>query len=470
MTFALMIAAALLPGYHLAGPTSLDAPVSAFRAAKVPAEAVFLAVSRSYGFPVVVDPAVRGEVTLEVRGGTVAELLDALARSLGSYWERDGRLVVVRRNAVRFYEIDYPQMTRSAQGVSSVVLSAQAPALGPSSGPYAAAAAQAQNATGTAGQQTDQTNISIQQQNQNTFWADVQAELTAMAQPGEMVAVNRLAGLAVVTAPPSRQADFRGFIEQVNRRISRQVRISARVLEVELGSQRQLGVDWALAASRIGGVLLSGVSSSTAFSALGGQALAPATISGTIATAKVSAAIRALEEQGSVRAVSNPSVVSLSNQTAFVKVGTEQTFFSLANSTTINQAGAATPFATTQSTYAQNAITIGTVLYVTPEVNGDGTVTVDILPAVTQLVGIDTSPDGLQTAPRMDIKSLSTLARLHPNESVMLGGLIFEEARTRSRRLPLLGSLPGVGRAFATSGAARSRSELVIFLTAEVVH
>ena len=164
-----------------------------------------------------------------------------------------------------------------------------------------------------------------------------------------------------------------------------------------------------------------------------------------------------------MRAVSNPSVLSLSNQTAFVKVGTEQTFFSLSNSTTINQSGAATPYSTTENTYAQNPITIGTVLYVTPEVNGDGSVTVDVLPAITQLIGIDSSPDGQQTAPRMDIKSLSTIARLHPGRSVMIGGLIYDETSDQTRKIPVLGDIPMLGRAFGTSGSARTRTELVIF-------
>lgn len=156
--------------------------------------------------------------------------------------------------------------------------------------------------------------------------------------------------------------------------------------------------------------------------------------------------------------------------TAFVKVGTEQTFFSLANATTINAPTAvATPYATTQSSYAQNAITIGTVLYVTPEVNSDGTVTVDVLPAITQLIGVDTSPDGQQTAPRMDIKALSTIARLRSGESVMIGGLIHDETGRRVQKVPGLGDLPVVGKLFSTSAKTGSRSELVIFLSAEVV-
>jgi len=479
-----------LPGYHLAGGRALpsaeangrrgdtsphldpmDAPVDSFRAWRTPVASAFLAVSRSYGITFVLDPAMKGDVALEVRNGTVRDIVDALTKAQGFYWQREGRLIVIHRNVVRFYEIDYPQMTRSAQGSSNVVLSAQAAtSFTGTGGLNPAAAGVASNLAGNNyPNQNDQTNISIQQQNQTTFWSDVQSELSSLAQTGESVAINKLAGLAVVTAPPSRQEDFRSFIDIVNRRISRQVRISARVVEVELNAQHQLGVDWALAATKIGGFSLSGFSTSTAFSSINGQTLVPSAISGTLSAGKVSAAISALEEQGDVRAVSNPSVISLSNQTAFVKVGTEQTFFSLSNSTIINQTSATTPYSTTQASYTQNAITIGTVLYVTPEVNSDGTITVDVLPAITQLIGVDTSPDGQQTAPRMDIKALSTIARLHPDESVMIGGLIYDETSKESVRVPLLGDIPVLGRAFATTGSVKTRSELVIFLTAETV-
>lgn len=441
----------------------LDRPVPRFRADRSPVGAAFLALGHSYGLTFVLEPGLRGEVTLEARDRTLRETIDAVAGCLGLCWERRGRTVTVRRSIMRCYEIDYPQMTRSAQGASSVVLSAQPAAAYPAGAPVAAAVPLLPSGG------SDQTSVSIQQQNQTTFWGDVQAELAALAQPGETVAVNRLAGLAVVTAPPARQEDFARLIETVNRRIARQVRISARVLEVSLDSSRALGVDWALAARKAGGLRLSGVGTATALSDLGGRPLGPGTVSGTVATSGVSAVVEALREQGEVRAVSNPSVVSLSNQTAFVKVGTEQTFFSRSSSTTVSQAGAAAPFSATQSAYVQNAITIGTVLYVTPQVNRDGTVTVDVLPAVTQLIGIDASPDGQQTAPRMDIKSLSTIARLRSGESILIGGLIRDEKDRRTRSVPLLGDLPLLGRAFGTSASSSARSELVIFLSAEPV-
>lgn len=463
------------PAYRLAGSAQsdpLDGRVGAFRAIRTPIDLAFLELSRSIGLTFVLDPTVKGDVTLDFREGTARDLVDALARSQGCSWERAGKVVAIHRFATRIYEIDYPQMNRSAQGSSNVALSAQSaatPATGGLGGSVPGTAAAAQPGAGSPALSTDQTGLTITQQNQGNFWADVQGELAGLAQAGESVLVNRFAGIAVVTAPPARQEIFRMFIVTLNRRISRQVRIAARVVEVDLNASHQMGVDWSLATAKAGGITLSGVQTATAFTTVNGQALGTSTLSGTLSTGSVSAVIQALDEQGEVHAVSNPSVLSLSNQTAFVKVGTEQTFFSLSNSTVINQSGSVAPVSTTQSTYTQTAITIGTVLYVTPEVNEDGTVTVDVLPAITQLVGVDTSPDGQQTAPRMDIKALSTIARLRPDQSVMIGGLQYNATASQSQKLPWLSQLPVLGRAFGTSATTRSRTELVIFLSAEPV-
>ncbi|HEY3758045.1 MAG TPA: secretin N-terminal domain-containing protein [Opitutaceae bacterium] len=463
--------ALLLPALLAAlapGTDPLDAPVSSFRAVHLSADSAFLALGRTYGITFDLEPNLNRPVTLTVAGGRVRDLIDALARSQGAYWERDGRVVVLRRNVLRFYPIDYPQMTRSAQGSSTVVLTAQAGAAS-TAGANAASLNSAALAANGQPTQTDQTNLSLQQQNPSTFWTDIQTELTSLSQPGETVAVNRLAGLVLVTAPPDRQREYRAFLHLLNERISRQVRITAKVLEISLSQSGQLGVDWAQAASRAGGLTFGGLSTANAIATLNGTALPAATFTGTIAAGKISALVNALADQGQVHSVSNPSVLTLSNQTAFVKVGTEQTFFSLANSTTLNQPGATIPFASTQNNYSQNAITIGTVLYVTPEVNSDGSITVDILPAVTQLIGIDTSPDQQQTAPRMDIKALSTLARLRPGEAVMIGGLIHDETDSDTRSVPGLGTLPVVGGLFANHASTHLRTELVIFLTAECV-
>ena len=56
-------------------------------------------------------------------------------------------------------------------------------------------------------------------------------------------------------------------------------------------------MDWTQAAAAIGGIHFTGLATATAFSTIGGQALVPSTVSGTVSTGRLSALVRALEEQ-----------------------------------------------------------------------------------------------------------------------------------------------------------------------------
>jgi len=462
--------------YHLTSKNQpplniLDEPIKAFRALHIPIDTAFQSLSRAYPVTVITDPLMTGTVSLEMKSGKLKDLIEALTQSQGGSWEQQGKLILIHHTQHCFYEIDYPQMSRSAQGSSSVVLSSQAGG-NSSSGGTSSLNPSLASGQSSSGAQNDQTNLSIQQQNQSTFWTDVVAELNGMSLPGEVVAVNKLAGLAIITAPKPRQEIYKAFLAVLNKRITRQVRISAKILEVNLDEQHKLGIDWALATKKLGSLNITSLATATGLHGLLSPTLSPNSMAGTIGIGQVSAVINALNEQGSVKSESNPSIVTLENQTAFVKVGTEQTFFSLTNATSISSllsTTGANPTAAIQNNYSQNAITIGTVLYVTPEINSDDSVTVDILPAITQLTGVDTSPDGLQTAPRMEIKALSTIAKLHPNESIMIGGLIQTKDSLATRKTPGFSSLPALGSLFSTTSNLNYRTELVIFLTAEII-
>ncbi|HEX3729993.1 MAG TPA: hypothetical protein VHV47_09320, partial [Opitutaceae bacterium] len=147
------------PDYRLVEPDAaeaasrLDARVRSFHVARAPVDAALLAVGRAYGFTFVADAPLVGEVSLEFRDGSLRELIDALAKTAGCYWELQGRVIALGRNVTRFYELDYPQMSRSSQGGSNVILSAQS---GAGAGPGSAQGAGA-SVPSAAANQTDQT-------------------------------------------------------------------------------------------------------------------------------------------------------------------------------------------------------------------------------------------------------------------------------------------------------------------------
>ena len=72
---------------------------------------------------------------------------------------------------------------------------------------------------------SDATQVSISQENQNTFWTTLEAELRSMVKDGDSLVLNRFSGVAQITAPVKRHESIRAFIELVNRRITQQVEI-----------------------------------------------------------------------------------------------------------------------------------------------------------------------------------------------------------------------------------------------------
>ena len=459
--FALTVALAFA-----AEPSTLDQPVGPLRFEKAPLPAALRTLGRAGRTTIHAEPDITGEVTADFPGGTLRSALAALADPRGLFVDETASGIVVRQRKTVLYAIDYPQLTRSGSGSASITLGG---ATGGSGGNFNSTQNVAQPPNLANGNTvSDATQVSISQENQNTFWTTLEAELRAMLQDGDSLVLNRFSGVAQVAAPVNRHESIRAFLELVNHRITQQVEIEARIVEVTLRDEQKLGVDWELAATTLDGVHLQ-AHSPLDVAGVGGSVLSASTFAATLGFGQATAVIQALQQQGEVKTVAQPRLRTLNNQTAFIKVGEDRPFFRLQQTTTLQQPGAATAFNQTQETFSVSTITIGTILAVTPQIDGGQTITLDVLPAITRLQAIVTSPDGRQTAPVTEVKQASTIVRLRDGETAIIGGLISEETGETERRIPLLGKLPLVGAAFRSRASLHARTELVIFLTPRLI-
>lgn len=456
----------LLAHVAIAAESPLERPVPTLRLEGAPLGAALRLLGRAGGTAVLVEPGLDGAVTVDLPAGTVRSALAGLTGSLGLHWEETEAGFIVRRFKTVLYPVDYPQLTRSGSGSASITLGG-ANSAGSGVGPNGTAAGNL--LSGATGSATDATQVSISQENQNTFWTTLEGELRAMLGEGDRLVLNRFSGVAQVTAPLARHEAIRAFLEMVNRRITRQVEIEARLVEVTLHDERKLGIDWELAAGPLGGSGTIAGSAPVEVAGVGGALLGADTFTATLGFGRATAVINALKRQGDLKTVAQPRLRALNNQTAFIKVGEDRPFFRLQQATTFNQPGSTTPFNQTQENFSVSTITIGTILAVTPQIGGDGIITLDVLPAITRLQAIATSPDGRQTAPVTEVKQASTIVRLKDGETAVIGGLISEDSGGAERAVPVLGAVPVVGRAFRSRATIRNRSELVIFLTPRLI-
>jgi type II secretory pathway component GspD/PulD (secretin) len=203
---------------------------------------------------------------------------------------------------------------------------------------------------------------------------------------------------------------------------------------------------------------------------MGGTALPSPTLFGNFSTGKLSAALQALQTQGSMKLVTDGSVRLLNNQKGFIKVGDDKTFFSLSQTTSLSTTGATSGIGTgTQSFYTQERQTIGFVSPVTVYVGKDHRITLVLEPARTQLNGTDTSPDGTQTAPDINSSSIGTIVRLRDGESTILGGLVQTLNSGQTNGVPYLSSIPLVGQLAKTDATNNTRTELLITVSAHII-
>ncbi len=459
----------------------LEHRVEDFEVQAQDARVVLEGIGAAYRFPVIVDPDIQGAVTFEVHNTDLRTVLDAICRPRGWSCEVSARgYLLVRKFVTRIYPVDYLQMTQSGSSSASINLSESAGATtagngiqvagaGNSSVP-GAALGQAGSLGGTSG---GSSNLSISQQNDADFWGHLETDLKGMIGENETLVVNRFAGLVQLRGSLRTHAIIESYLRRVLQRVGRQARISVKVVEVDLNDQAKAGIDWNLAQTaftRIANttVGVDGASTATGTVAqIGSIALNPGTFSGTISAGGVQATIAALSEQGNVRVESKPEIAALNNQTAFVQISEDQPFFSRTSTTTINAGG--TTQAGTQpivnTNYLESTVSFGNVLEITVQIADDLTTKLSVSPAMTELKGTVTSPDGQETAPITDTKRARTTVALHNHETAVVGGFITETNATDRRGIPFLSSMPVLGSAFATNIKAKSRTELVFLVT-----
>ncbi len=279
-----------------------------------------------------------------------------------------------------------------------------------------------------------------------------------MTQDGRVV-INRISGTIQVTDLHKRVEQASQFLVNVRQSLYRQVEIQARIYEVTLRDDYSLGLNWNEIdfQSGDGNIDLTNIITAAA----GGFPIKAATAAISFADGSFDVVLNALHEQGEVKVISQPRILTLNNQPALIKVGTDQSFFTA--TTTIGTSGAG-------NTVTEQVITVttGLVLSVTPQISHDGWIMMDVTPIITTLTDTVTSPNG-STAPVIDVKQTGGLIRARDGEMVIIGGLIQDQLADTERKVPVLGDIPWLGRLFKGTYKAKRKTELVIFLTARII-
>jgi general secretion pathway protein D len=172
--------------------------------------------------------------------------------------------------------------------------------------------------------------------------------------------------------------------------------------------------------------------------------------------------MNALANDNRVRVLSTPKLLSRSGGEARIQVGAQVPIVtSQGTSSQLQQAGTS---AILQSIQYRDT---GVILTVKPTIYAGNQIDLEIKQEVSEAVQNNTS--GLST-PVINNRTVSTQLSLQDGSTVLLGGLIMENASSTSAGIPGLKDIPGVGFLFGTQQVMKTRSELFVFITPYIIN
>lgn len=168
--------------------------------------------------------------------------------------------------------------------------------------------------------------------------------------------------------------------------------------------------------------------------------------------------IRALQAQGRLQVLSNPSIMAANNELARIQVGEN---IGRPSGTTTTDGGS-------QRTEVAFVDT-GVILNVTPSINPDGFVRMKIIPEITDVTNRSTQvSEGLEV-PVLTKRLADTTITVMDGQTIVLGGLISDRFEQRRSKVPFLGDMPLVGGLFRSESQQSRKTELLIVLTPHVI-
>jgi general secretion pathway protein D len=204
------------------------------------------------------------------------------------------------------------------------------------------------------------------------------------------------------------------------------------------------------------------------------------TFQGILTGTQYQAVLHALSENRKTKTLSAPRVTTLNNETATIKIVTEYVYASRYQASVVREdlngdgdfndviSGVReTRFVNVPQDFVTKDL--GILLHVTPSVGHNlRTITLALKPEVSEKKTDDTF-GGEVTLPRFSARNLETSVVIDRGETVMLGGLMKDTSTTTVTKVPFFGSLPVVGKLFRKEDDSVERSNLLIFVTADLV-
>lgn len=476
---------------------------------QVPVQQFYNSIVAGTRYNMLIHPEVSGTITAHLKDVTLFEALDAVRELYGYDYKVEGTRIYIRPLTMqtRMFKVNY--LTANRKGSSNVrVSSTSVGTAGATTSGQSGQSGNGQNNTPQQPQQnsqhaTQEDSSNVTTTSDSNFWADLKEALTALmggVADGRSLVISPQSGVIVVRAMPEQLRNVDQYLKATQLAVERQVILEAKILEVQLNTGFQSGINWASFASfktghdnRVSAGFLqpgsalqplpfaggqpptmttgAGLAASTGF-ALANAATNPGSLFGlAFQTSNFAAMISFLESQGSVHVLSSPRIATMNNQKAVLKIGTDEFYVTGVSTTTNSNATGNTtsPNVTLQPFFS------GVVLDVTPQIDDEGNIMLHVHPSVSQVTTVNKVVN-LGSAGSLNLplaasstSEMDSMVRGQDGQIVAIGGLMRQSTTNDRSQLPGAGDIPVVGALFRNTDSQTQKRELVVLIKPTIV-
>ncbi len=449
----------------------------------VPVRDVLIELVRKVGGNLELDPRVQGGVILSAKNQPFGEVLDRICDMAGLRATMEKGFIHIEPDTPyqKTYQLDYLSLARKTTSETSLATNVFDVDVGSGGG--------GGGMQGGRGGQTATENNStakVTSLSDADFWQETEKSVAQILSSSDAKGVtggekgnfslDRQAGMVTVYGTERQQRAMAAYFENLRRKAYAQVLIDARIIEVELNDAYQSGIDWTGIASKA----FTGAANFGLQPKLGTNGFFTASVSGT----NFNGLLNLVQTFGTTRVLSAPRVTVLNNQTAVMKVATNQVYFvTQAQFTTTTNANGSSVTTNPIYTSTPRTVPVGLVMTVQPAIDSkNALVTMTLRPTISRVVGEVNDPSinlnaaiaGVTTPiqsqiPVLAVREMDSVIRLHSGEIAVMGGLMQDSSMNTDQGVPIVGDLPYVGNLFKSRNNQGTTSELVILLRATIV-
>ena len=235
--------------------------------------------------------------------------------------------------------------------------------------------------------------------------------------------------------------------------LPRQVLVEVMVAEIQLKNELELGIEWFINSGNY--------SLGTEFTNLANPGLNPTTpasgFSYVMEYGDVTAFLQALASRNDFAILSSPQILVLNNEQATVNVGQQ---VPIVTTVTENAVGATQVDKTVQ--YKDTGI----ILEVTPQINFNGVILLEVSQTVSKAQENTTSDI---SSPEISNREIKTKLAVKNGQTILMGGMIDKTNETIQSGVPFLMDIPWLGNLFKYQKDKMTKTELLVTITPHVI-